>query len=84
MIAVRKAKERGRTKIDWLNSWHSFAFNNYYDPRHVQFGPLRVINEDMVAPGAGFPPHGHRDMEIVTYIIDGALAAQAIRLAAKA
>jgi hypothetical protein len=73
MITVRKADERGRTRIDWLDSWHSFAFNDYRDPRHVHFGPLRVINEDVVAPGAGFPPHGHADMEIVTYIIEGAL-----------
>jgi redox-sensitive bicupin YhaK (pirin superfamily) len=73
MITVRKSNERGRTRIDWLDSWHSFAFNDYRDSRHVSFGPLRVINEDVVAPGAGFPPHGHADMEIVTYIIEGAL-----------
>jgi len=74
MITVRKSDERGKTATSWLESWHSFAFNEYRDPEHVHFGPLRVINEDIVAPGAGFPPHGHADMEIVTYIIEGALA----------
>jgi quercetin 2,3-dioxygenase len=74
MITIRKADERGATRTSWLDSWHSFAFNDYRDPRHTHFGPLRVINEDVVAPGQGFPPHGHADMEIVTYIIKGALA----------
>jgi quercetin 2,3-dioxygenase len=74
MLTLRKARERGRTKIDWLESWHSFSFNDYRDPAHMGFGSLRVINEDFVAPGAGFPAHSHRDMEIVTYIVDGALA----------
>jgi quercetin 2,3-dioxygenase len=73
MIVRRPGEERGRTRISWLDSRHSFSFGEYYDPRHMGFGPLRVINEDWVAPGAGFPTHGHRDMEIVTYVIEGAL-----------
>src|SRR5579872_6285505 len=74
MITVRKSDERGRTKIGWLDSRHSFAFGDYYDPEFESFGPLRVINEDWIDGGAGFPPHPHRDMEIVTYIIDGAIS----------
>ena len=73
MIILRKSEERGRTKIDWLDSRHSFSFGDYYDPKHVSFGPLRVINEDWIAGGGGFQPHGHRNMEIVTYLVDGAL-----------
>jgi len=73
MITVRKADERGRTKLAWLDSWHSFSFGDYRDRAHVSFGPLRVINEDVIAPGGGFAPHSHRDMEIVTYILSGAL-----------
>lgn len=73
MIVKRPGEERGRTRISWLDSRHSFSFGEYYDPRHMGFGALRVINEDWVAPGAGFPTHGHRDMEIVTYVIEGAL-----------
>src|SRR4051794_18516319 len=73
MISVRKAADRGRTQIHWLNSWHTFSFGDYYDPRWMAFGPLRVINEDFVAPGQGFGTHPHRDMEIITYIVDGAL-----------
>lgn len=73
MILKRPGEERGRTRISWLDSRHSFSFGEYYDPRHMGFGALRVINEDWVAPGAGFPTHGHRDMEIVTYVIEGAL-----------
>ncbi len=73
MITVRKAAERGRTKIDWLDSRHSFSFGDYYDPAQIGFRTLRVINEDQVRAGAGFPTHGHRDMEIITYVLDGAL-----------
>ncbi len=73
MITRRPAAERGRTRTDWLDSYHTFSFNRYYDPRHVGFRALRVINEDFVAPAAGFPPHSHRDMEIITYITQGAL-----------
>ncbi|VXD14026.1 putative Quercetin 2,3-dioxygenase [Planktothrix serta PCC 8927] len=73
MITVRKSQERGHIKIDWLESYHSFSFGNYYDPQYQGWRSLRVINEDWVQPGKGFPTHPHRDMEIITYILQGSL-----------
>jgi redox-sensitive bicupin YhaK (pirin superfamily) len=73
MITIRKAEERGHFDFGWLSTYHSFSFGDYYDPKHTRFQTLRVINEDFVQPGHGFPTHGHRDMEIVTYILQGAL-----------
>src|SRR5262249_44783983 len=74
MINFRPAAGRGSAKFGWLDSRHSFSFGHYYDPQHMGFGPLRVINEDRVRPGAGFDTHGHRDMEIISYVLEGALA----------
>lgn len=74
MIEIRKAQDRGHSHIDWLDSYHTFSFGKYYDPDHIQFGYLRVINEDRIKPSMGFGTHPHRDMEIITVMLEGELA----------
>ncbi len=76
MLRIRKADERGHFDFGWLNTYHTFSFDQYYDPNHMAFRSLRVINEDRVAPATGFPTHSHRDMEIITYILEGELRHQ--------
>ncbi|HKZ01683.1 MAG TPA: pirin family protein, partial [Pyrinomonadaceae bacterium] len=73
MINIRKAEDRGHLNFGWLDTYHTFSFDQYYDPEHMGFRSLRVINEDRVEPGVGFPTHSHRDMEILTYILEGEL-----------
>src|SRR5262245_55905237 len=71
--SLRRAADRGATRLDWLDSRHSFSFGEYFDPKHMGFRSLRVINDDIVAPGSGFGEHPHRDMEILTWVLEGAL-----------
>lgn len=74
MIELRKGQDRGHASLGWLDSYHSFSFSEYYDPQHMGFGSLRVINDDRIEPGAGFGTHGHKNMEIITYVLEGGIA----------
>jgi len=74
MLLIRRSDDRGRAKLSWLDSRHTFSFADYHDPRYMGYGPLRVINEDRVQPGQGFGTHGHSDMEIISYVLEGELA----------
>lgn len=73
MLILRKSQDRGQANFGWLNSKHSFSFGHYYDPKHLGFSSLRVINDDIIAPGAGFDTHGHRNMEIISYVLEGSI-----------
>ena len=87
MINIIKSNQRGRTKIEWLNSFLSFSFSEYFDRERMQFGPLRVLNEDFISPTGGFPTHPHKNMEIITYVLQAhlsiAIARELIRLSTR-